>query len=66
MVTAAQITASDLEAMPDGERFELVKGALREMPPPGSSHGFMQMELGLELRQFVKHHGLDPDEPVAG
>jgi Uma2 family endonuclease len=58
MVTAAQITAADLEAMPDGEQFELVKGALREMSPPGGHHGWLQIELGTALNLFVKHHGL--------
>ena len=58
MVTATLITAAELERMPDGEHFELVNGVLREMAPPGGEHGYLQIELGAELRQFVKQHGL--------
>jgi Uma2 family endonuclease len=58
MVTAAQITATDLEAMPDGERFELINGALREMSPPGGRHGKVLARLTRSLSSFVEDQRL--------
>jgi Uma2 family endonuclease len=54
MVTAALITATELEAMPDGERFELFKGALRDMSPPGGRHGKVLARLTRSLSSFVE------------
>ena len=53
------MTADELLAMPDdGWRYELVKGELRRMPPPGDKHGLVTMELAGPLFQYVKEHGL--------
>jgi Uma2 family endonuclease len=52
-------TADELFVMPDdGFRYELVKGELRRMPPAGSEHGAVIMNIGTPLDQFVKAHGL--------
>jgi Uma2 family endonuclease len=52
-------TADELLVMPDdGFRYELVKGELRRMPPAGSEHGAVIMNIGTPLDQFVKAHGL--------
>jgi Uma2 family endonuclease len=52
-------TADELFAMPDdGFRYELVKGELRRMPPAGSEHGAVIMNIGTPIDQFVKAHGL--------
>ena len=53
------ITADDLFARPDdGWRYELVKGELRRMPPSGSEHGAIVMNVGVPVGQFVKSHDL--------
>jgi Uma2 family endonuclease len=52
-------TADELFLMPDdGFRYELVKGELRRMPPAGSEHGAVSINIGLVIAQFVKTHGL--------
>jgi Uma2 family endonuclease len=52
-------TADELFLMPDdGFRYELVKGELRRMPPAGSEHGAVIMNIGTPLDQFVKAQGL--------
>jgi len=53
------MTADELLAMPDdGWRYELVKGELRRMPPPGDQHGWVGMNLGGPLHTFVKENKL--------
>jgi Uma2 family endonuclease len=57
--THTMVTADELFMMPDdGFRYELVKGELRRMPPAGSEHGAVIMNIGTPLDQFVKAHGL--------
>jgi Uma2 family endonuclease len=58
-MTQTLITADELFAMPDdGFRYELVKGELRRMPPAGSEHGAISMNIALVVAQFVKAHNL--------
>ena len=54
------LTAADeLFVMPDdGLRYELVKGELRRMPPAGSEHGAVAINIAVVVAQFVKAHGL--------
>jgi Uma2 family endonuclease len=57
--THTMVTADELFMMPDdGFRYELVQGELRRMPPAGSEHGAVIMNIGTPLDQFVKAHGL--------
>lgn len=57
--TRTLTTADELLIMPDdGFRYELVKGELRRMPPAGSEHGAIIMNLGISLGQFVKANAL--------
>jgi Uma2 family endonuclease len=42
----------------EGEQYELVKGELVEMTPPGGIHGSMAIELGSLLQNFVKQRKL--------
>jgi Uma2 family endonuclease len=42
----------------DGFRYELVKGELRRMPPAGSEHGAIAVNIGVVMAQFAKTHGL--------
>lgn len=53
------MTADELLRLPaDGWRYELVDGVLVRMPPPGFDHGELVMNIGGELRNFVRQRGL--------
>jgi Uma2 family endonuclease len=53
------MTSEDLENWPDNEyKYELVDGRLVRMPHAGGGHSYLAMELGAELRAFVKPRGL--------
>lgn len=57
--TPTLATADELFMLPDdGFRYELVRGELRRMPPAGSEHGAVIMNIGTPLDQFVKAHRL--------
>jgi Uma2 family endonuclease len=52
-------TADELFVMPDdGFRYELVRGELRRMPPAGSEHGAVTVNITVVIAQFVKSHSL--------
>ena len=54
------LTADDLLAMPDdGKKYELVRGELIEMPPPGFMHGMVIGRIGRRIGNFVEEHNLD-------
>ena len=38
--------------------FELVKGEVIEMSPPGVGHGYIALNVGSEMRTFVRAHDL--------
>ena len=61
MTTARKLlTADDLLAMPeDGKKYELVRGELIEMPPPGYMHGVVIGRIGRRIGNFVEEHNLD-------
>ncbi|MFL5542928.1 MAG: Uma2 family endonuclease [Longimicrobiaceae bacterium] len=53
------VTADELLMMPDrGVRRELVRGEVREMPPPGEEHAEIATELARILGNHVRQHGL--------
>jgi Uma2 family endonuclease len=53
------VTADELCTLPDdGFRYELVRGEVRRMPPAGSEHGAVVMNLGSPLHAFVRSHDL--------
>ncbi len=53
------ITADELLEMPDdGYRYELVRGALIKMPPPGFMHAVVTDRIGRRMGNFVDEHGL--------
>ena len=58
MVTTTKqrlITADELFKMPDdGYRYELVRGELRKMAPPGGEHGGIAFDIGGSLREHLK------------
>src|SRR2546430_8029109 len=60
MSTAGEtITAEELLKMPDdGFRYELIRGELKKMPPPGHVHGRVAMELGWRFAQQVETKNL--------
>src|SRR5690348_3741679 len=57
--TIQLVTADELLRMPrDGFRYELVKGELIKMAPPGDEHGVVTMNFGWRLGQHVKLNNL--------
>jgi Uma2 family endonuclease len=57
--TPTLVTADELCTLPDdGFRCELVRGEVRRMPPAGSEHGAVVMNLGSPLHWFVRSHDL--------
>lgn len=57
--TSTLATADELFMLPDdGFRYELVKGEVRRMPPAGSEHGAVAVNITILIAQFVKAHGL--------
>jgi Uma2 family endonuclease len=56
--TTQPITAEELLQMPDGDRYELVRGELRAMSPPSFRHGEIALNFGIPLRLYVKAKGL--------
>jgi Uma2 family endonuclease len=42
----------------DGFRYDLVSGELRKMPPAGSEHGYVALNIGRSLSDYVKDNGL--------
>lgn len=53
------LTAEDLlKKSDDGFRYELVKGIILRMPPPGFEHGILTIEIGQFLAEYVKRHKL--------
>jgi Uma2 family endonuclease len=56
--TAQLITAQQLFETPGLERFELVRGELVPVPPPGFHHGRIAVEIASALRDFVSQKKL--------
>ncbi|MGQ9626401.1 MAG: Uma2 family endonuclease [Anaerolineae bacterium] len=53
------MTGEELLRLPDdGFRYELVKGELIKMAPPGAWHGALAVHLGSLLNQYVRARGL--------
>lgn len=53
------VTAEELLELPSGGyRYELFRGALRQMAPAGEAHGNFAMRLGWRLAQFVEAKAL--------
>ena len=59
VATRTLLTADDLLRRPrDGKRYELVKGKLLEMAPPGDEHGEIAATIARLLGSFVVQHDL--------
>ena len=59
MVTKTLLTGEDLLHMPDdGKRYELIRGELIEMTPPGETHGVLASRIDRLLGEFVEEHDL--------
>lgn len=53
------VTAAQLLYLPDdGNRHELVRGELRQMPPAGSEHGHLALRIASRLERHVEAHAL--------
>jgi Uma2 family endonuclease len=58
-IQAGQTTSEELLDKPeDGFRYELVEGELRKMPPAGSEHGYVAINIGTSLNSYVRTNGL--------
>lgn len=59
-ITKVLLTAEDLFDLPhDGRRYELVKGELQEMAPPGGPHGTIQFGIGHLFAKYIEDRNLD-------
>lgn len=59
MITRPTITADDLLLLSeDGQRYELVRGELKVMSPPGFEHGEIVGHMTVVIGSFVHDHGL--------
>ncbi len=57
--TVQNITATELLRLSaDGRRYELIRGALRQMAPAGPTHGRLAMRIAAHLFQHVEAHNL--------
>ena len=53
------ITAEELLRMPDdGYRYELIRGELKRMAPPGHLHGRLALDLARHIADYVETEGL--------
>ena len=58
--TRKLLTADDLLAMPDdGNRYELARGELVTMPPPGIMHAAVTGQIGGHIWHFIRTNDLD-------
>ena len=61
------MTGEELLCLPDdGFRYELVKGELIKIAPPGWEHGILAARLATLLDQYVRAHGLGAVAVEAG
>lgn len=57
--TKTLVTAEELWHLSAGDKkYELIKGDLKEMTPPGGTHGRIALKLGALLLDFVNSHKL--------
>jgi len=57
--TVQSMTAADLlHLSADGQRYELIRGELRQMAPAGPTHGRLAMRIAARLFQHVETHHL--------
>ena len=55
-VTAPMITGEELIEMGDMGPCELIDGRIVPLSPTGGRHGFIELQLGAALRDFVQEH----------
>jgi Uma2 family endonuclease len=57
--TVHSMTAAELLRLPtDGQRYELIRGELRQRTPAGPTHGRLAMRIAAHLFQHVESHSL--------
>ena len=49
-------TIDDIYALPEGQRAELIDGAIYDMAPPNSRHQEISWELSAEIHNYIKAH----------
>ncbi|HEV7764225.1 MAG TPA: Uma2 family endonuclease, partial [Thermoanaerobaculia bacterium] len=58
MSVSTLMTAEELLRLPDGERYELVRGELKKMSPSGSRHGRVAAQIAGSLIPHVRRNKL--------
>ena len=59
MTATKLITAEQLWQLPDDDhQYDLIDGVLYRMAPPGGDHGYLALELGRLVANFVREHNL--------
>ena len=58
-------TTMDIYSLPEGERAELIDGAMYMMAPPSRVHQRMVMELSALIHDHIQRHGGDCEVDVA-
>ena len=57
--TEKEMTAANLLHLPEGQKkYELIRGELIEMSPPGGTHGYIAAEISRLLKNFVNDREL--------
>jgi Uma2 family endonuclease len=55
---SAPMTAEELYALDDDQRYDLLEGELLQMSPAGRRHGKVGMRIGARVNDFVEEHNL--------
>lgn len=58
MVTTKLMTVEDVERLPESERFEIMRGEVRSMPPSNFDHSDISLGIGARVREFVMRNNL--------
>jgi len=58
LLTEKLHTWEDLMRMSGKGRYELIHGVIFEMSPAGEEHGYIALNIGSIIRNFVKEHKL--------
>jgi len=58
MVTTRTMTIDEVAQLPEAERFEIMRGEHRAMPPANFDHSDISLGIGARVREFVMHNAL--------
>ena len=58
MATTRLVTLEDIANLPDGYRYDVIRGELYTMPPAGEGHGSYANEIAWRVSAYADRHGL--------